>query len=79
MRRSVRYGLSAVVGIGALAVTLAFDRDTVGLLPFVPFLYGTVTALTLDNVNTLRTMPGDWSPKSARSGAVSVLGRAPAR
>ena len=58
MRRSIRYVLSAVVGLGVMTLTIVVDDGNLGLVVMIPLIYGTTTALALDNIETIRTMSG---------------------
>jgi hypothetical protein len=69
MRRSVRYVLSAVVGIGVMALTVVVDDGTSSLVAMIPLIYGTTAALALDNGETIRTMTG-----AGTSRTVGMLG-----
>jgi hypothetical protein len=59
MRRSIRYALSAVVGLGVMALTVVVDDGNRSLVAMIPLIYGTTTAFALDNVETIRTMSGE--------------------
>lgn len=69
MRRSVRYALSVVVGLGVMALTILVDSGGIGLVVMIPFIYGTITALALDNVKLIRTLSGEGASRT-----VGVLG-----
>jgi len=58
MRRSIRYVLSAVVGLGVMTLTIVVDDGNLGLVVMIPLIYVTTTALALDNIETIRTMSG---------------------
>ena len=64
MRRSIRYALSAVVGLGAMTLTVVVDDGNVGLVAMIPLVYGTTTAFALDNVALIRTMYGEGSSRT---------------
>jgi hypothetical protein len=63
MRRSIRYVLSAFVGLGVMALTVVIDDRHLGLVAMVPLIYGTTTAFALDNVETIRTMCGEGTSR----------------
>ena len=69
MRRSVRYALSAVVGLGVMALTILVDSGGIGLVVMIPIIYGTTTALALDNVKLIRTLSGEGASRT-----VGILG-----
>jgi len=59
VRRSPRYVLSAIVGLGAVALPVVVDDGNVGLVATIPLTYGTTTALALDNAAPIRTTCGE--------------------
>ena len=63
MRRSIRYVLSAAVGLGVMALTVVVDDGHLSLVAMIPFIYGTTTAFALDNVDTIRTMSGEGTSR----------------
>ncbi|SDY89644.1 hypothetical protein SAMN05216564_11351 [Halopenitus persicus] len=63
MRRSIRYTLSAAVGIGVMALTFVVDNGHLGLVVMIPLLYGTTTTFALNNVETIRTMFGEGTSR----------------
>ncbi|WP_324665677.1 hypothetical protein [Haloarcula sediminis] len=63
MRRSIRYVLSAVVGLGVMALTVVVDDGNLSLVAMTPLIYGTTTAFVLDNVETIRTMSGEGTSR----------------
>ena len=64
MRRSIRYALSAIVGLGVMALTVAVDDGTLSLVAMIPLIYGTTTAFALDNVETIQTMSGGGTSRT---------------
>ncbi|CQH63405.1 uncharacterized protein HHUB_4068 (plasmid) [Halobacterium hubeiense] len=75
MRRSIRYVLSAVVGLGALALAVVARDGSVGVLVAIPFVYGVTAALVLDNLATMRAMRGgDARTLGMLGGGVSAGG-----
>lgn len=69
MRRSIRYALSAGVGLGVTALTATVDGTSLNLVVMLPLVYGVTTALVLDNVETVRTLSG-----AGASRTVGMLG-----
>ncbi|ADQ69120.1 hypothetical protein Hbor_36020 (plasmid) [Halogeometricum borinquense DSM 11551] len=64
MRRSIRYALSAVVGLGVMALTAVVDNGNTGLMAMIPLIYGTTTAFALDNVELIRATSGEGSSRT---------------
>ena len=62
MRRSIRYVLSVVVGLGVMTLTVV-DDSSLSLVAMIPLIYGTATAFALDNVETTRTMSGEGTSR----------------
>jgi len=58
MRRSIRYVLSAVVGLAALALAVVARDGSPVVLVAIPFVYGVTAALVLGNLATIRAMRG---------------------
>ena len=63
MRRSIRYVLSAAVGLAALALAVVARDGSVGILVAIPFVYGVTAAFVLDNLAKIRAMREDDSQK----------------
>lgn len=54
MQRSIRYTLSAGVGLAALVLTTAVTDGSHTLVAMVPSISGTTVAFVLDNIATVR-------------------------
>lgn len=63
MQWSVRYVLSAAVGLGVIAPVVIVGGSSPGILVAIPFIYGVTAALVLDNLTKIRTMHEDDSRK----------------
>jgi len=70
MRRSIRYVLSAVVGLAALALAVVARDGSVGVLVATPFVYGVTAALVLDR-HAPRHRPGHHLQAAGRREAVA--------
>ncbi|WP_353633277.1 hypothetical protein ABSL23_00710 (plasmid) [Halobacterium sp. NMX12-1] len=73
MRRSIRYVLSAAVGLAAMAVAVVARDGSVGILVAIPFVYGATAALVLDDLAKLRAMrDGDARKLGMVGGGISA-------
>jgi hypothetical protein len=69
VRRSIRDALSAVVGLGVMALTVAVDAGSLSLVAMSPLVYAPAEAFALDEGQTVRSGSGaDTSRK------VGILG-----
>ncbi|PHQ45069.1 hypothetical protein DJ68_14985 [Halorubrum sp. C3] len=60
MRRSIRYVLSTVVGLGVMTPVVIIGGSSLSVLVAIPFIYGATTALMLDNLTKIQqTTRGD--------------------
>jgi hypothetical protein len=46
-----------------MALTVVVDDSIPSLVVMIPLIYGTATAFALDNVETVRTMPGEGTSR----------------
>ena len=73
MRRSIRYTLSTVVGLGVMTPVVIAGGSSLSVLLVIPFIYGATTELMLDNLTKFQqTMRGESRKIGMIGGGISA-------
>ena len=73
MRRSIWYVLSTVVGLGVMTPVVIVGGSSLSVLVAIPFIYGAITELMLDNLAKFQqTMRGESRKIGMIGGGISA-------